>query len=41
MAAGAGNQRFYIVPSLDLVIVRFGRDAPYSDAVFMTRLLQP
>lgn len=39
MAAGAGNQRLYIVPSLDLVIVRFGRNAPYSDAEFMARLL--
>ena len=39
MAAGAGNQRLYIVPALDLVIVRFGRNAPYSDAEFMERLL--
>ncbi len=38
MAAGAGNQRLYIAPSLELVIVRFGRDAPYSDAEFMARL---
>lgn len=39
MAAGAGNQRLYIMPSLDLVIVRFGRQAPYSDAEFMAKLL--
>ena len=39
MAAGAGNQRLYIVPSLELVIVRFGRDGPYSDAEFMAWLL--
>ncbi len=26
MAAGAGNQRLYVIPSLELVVARFGRD---------------
>jgi CubicO group peptidase (beta-lactamase class C family) len=26
MAAGAGNQRLYVIPSLDLVVARFGED---------------
>ena len=26
MAAGAGNQRLYVIPSLNLVVARFGED---------------
>jgi CubicO group peptidase (beta-lactamase class C family) len=40
MAAGGGNQRLYILPSERLVVVRFGRDTPYSDAEFLKRLLR-
>jgi CubicO group peptidase (beta-lactamase class C family) len=40
MAAGAGNQRLYVVPSQALVVVRFGRQADYSDAEFLKRLLR-
>jgi CubicO group peptidase (beta-lactamase class C family) len=40
MAAGAGNQRLYVIPSRGYVIVRFGRrDVTWSDAEFLTRLL--
>lgn len=39
MAAGAGNQRLYIIPSLDLVIVRQGRFAQYDDREFLGLLL--
>lgn len=40
MAAGAGNQRLYVIPSLDMVIVRFGRLTRYSDAEFINSLLK-
>ncbi|MBC7909188.1 MAG: beta-lactamase family protein, partial [Pyrinomonadaceae bacterium] len=39
MAAGAGKQRLYIIPSLDLVIVRQGRMSRFDDAEFLARLL--
>jgi CubicO group peptidase (beta-lactamase class C family) len=39
MAAGAANQRLYIIPSVDLVIVRQGRLAKWDDHEFLGRLL--
>lgn len=39
MAAGAGNQRLYIVPSHDLVVVRFGAFGEYDDREFVSRLI--
>lgn len=48
MAAGAGNQRLYLVPARDLVIVRqatgilgalFGRGAAWSDVAFLEAIL--
>lgn len=39
MAAGALNQRLYIIPSLDLVIVRQGKQGKYEDHEFLERLL--
>lgn len=39
MAAGAANQRLYIIPSLDLVIVRQGRFSRWDDREFLNRLL--
>lgn len=39
MAAGALNQRLYIIPSLDLVIVRQGKQGKYDDREFLEKLL--
>lgn len=39
MAAGAGNQRLYIIRSQDLVIVRQGRFGQWEDRDFLMRLL--
>jgi CubicO group peptidase (beta-lactamase class C family) len=40
MAAGKNNQRLYIIPSKNLVIVRFGHFYPsWNDAEFLARLL--
>ncbi len=39
MAAGAANQRLYIIPSLDLVIVRQGRMTGFDDRKFLNLLL--
>ncbi len=39
MAAGAGNQRLYIIPSLDLVVVRQGNFGRWDDQEFLGRLL--
>lgn len=39
MAAGAGNQRLYIIPSKDLVIVRQGNFGEYDDREFLGRLI--
>ena len=38
-AVGSGYNRLFIIPSLDLVIVRQGSDARFSDAEFLRRLL--
>ena len=40
MAAGLFNQRLYVIPSREMVVVRFGRaDAGWNDAEFLARLL--
>jgi hypothetical protein len=39
MAAGAGNQRLYVLPSQNVVVVRFGEGGPWSDDEFLARLL--
>lgn len=39
MAAGAGNQRLYIIRSQDLVVVRFGAFGDYDDREFISKLL--
>ena len=39
MAAGAFNQRLYMIPSLDIVVARFGDGGPWSDNEFLKRLL--
>ena len=39
-AVGSGYQRLFVIPSLDLVIVRQGSDAPFSDAEFLRRILR-
>ena len=38
-AIGTGKQRLYVIPSRQLVIVRFGYEAPFSDGDFLSRLL--
>jgi CubicO group peptidase (beta-lactamase class C family) len=38
-AIGSGYQRVFIIPSLDLIIVRQGRDGPFSDATFLRIIL--
>lgn len=39
MAAGAGNQRLYVIRSLDMVIVRQGNFGTWDDTEFMRRML--
>ncbi len=39
MAAGAGNQRLYIIPSKDLVIVRQANFGSFDDREFLGRLI--
>jgi CubicO group peptidase (beta-lactamase class C family) len=39
MAAGAGKQRLYVIPSQDLVIVRQGRQSRFDDQEFLSKLL--
>lgn len=44
MAAGAGKQRLYLIPSRELVIVRMGNlrgGGEFDDAVFLSTLLTP
>ncbi len=36
---GSGKQRLYVIPSLNLVIVRFGQEHSFSDGDFLSRLL--
>jgi CubicO group peptidase (beta-lactamase class C family) len=38
-AEGTSKQRLYIIPSLDLVIVRFGWASRFSDGDFLSRLI--
>lgn len=44
MAAGAGKQRLYVIPSLKLIVVRQGPlqtpDAQFTDTEFLSRLLR-
>lgn len=39
MAAGAGKQRLYIIPSMNLVIVRQGQQSGFEDIEFLERLI--
>ncbi len=40
MAAGRYNQRLYVIPSLQMVVVRLGRaDRTWSDVAFLARIL--
>jgi hypothetical protein len=39
MAAGAGAQRLYIIPSRKTIIVRFGQSPTFIDREFLARLL--
>jgi CubicO group peptidase (beta-lactamase class C family) len=42
VAAGVGNQRLYVIPSQDLVVVRFGApDRGWQDRKFLRMLLAP
>lgn len=38
MAAGAGNQRLYVIPSQQLVVVRYGDGGEYDDLAFLEAL---
>ncbi|MGD0781493.1 MAG: serine hydrolase [Candidatus Aminicenantales bacterium] len=40
MSAGAGKQRLYVIEPLGLVVVRQGKPSSFSDAEFLSRLLQ-
>ncbi|MGA8533579.1 MAG: serine hydrolase domain-containing protein [Candidatus Tumulicola sp.] len=40
-ASGAGGQALYLVPSLDVAIVRFGKSASYKHEAFLKRLFRP
>lgn len=40
MAAGAGKQRLYVIPRLDLVVVRFGKPSRFDDARFLQLLIE-
>lgn len=39
MAAGAGKQRLYVIPLMDLVIVRQGQQSRFDDGDFLKRLI--
>ena len=39
MAAGAGNQRLYIIPTLDMVVVRQAQFGSWDDREFLSRLI--
>ncbi len=39
-AVGSGYQRLFVIPSLELVIVRQGTNARFSDAEFLRRILR-
>ncbi|MDP9766459.1 hypothetical protein [Deinococcus enclensis] len=39
MAAGALNQRLYLLPEEQTVVVRFGEGGPWSDDAFLAQLL--
>ena len=39
-AVGSGYQRLFVIPSLDLVIVRQGENAHFSDAEFLRKILR-
>jgi hypothetical protein len=39
MAAGAGKQRLYVIPSVDLIVVRQGRQSRFDDRQFLSSLL--
>lgn len=38
-AIGSEKQRLYMIPSLDLIVVRFGYETAFSDGDFLSRLL--
>ena len=38
-AIGSGYQRLFVIPSLDLIVVRQGTDAQFSDSAFLRLLL--
>jgi CubicO group peptidase (beta-lactamase class C family) len=38
-AIGSGYQRMFIIPSMDVIIARQGRDGPFSDARFLRLVL--
>ena len=40
MAAGLGNQRLYVIPSKEMVVVRFGIFGGFNDADFLRTLLR-
>ena len=39
VAAGAGKQRLYVIPSMNLVVVRQGQQAKFDDNEFLQRLI--
>jgi len=40
MAAGAGKNRLYVIPSRNMVVARFGESRGYSDAAFLGLVLE-